>query len=154
MANFLVEIPDEKLDFVIDLFKNIEFIDYQSVNTEHLNSLANEASRKNKEYDRIAQLAELRNTINTLQSARDQEAVTETGSLFRFPHGSEITAIKLSGLNHLLATIENYYRINVTSLEFVENTDSNSYQMDKYTVNVSLPDGSQLAAGYCNSILN
>ncbi len=161
MANFKIEIPDEKLDFMIELFRHLNFIKFRILSPDSepaKPSLSNTEQRAQTAYpkplSKMDKLKDLRDTINRLQNGRTNTPTNASTTLFRFPHGTEVSAINISTYNHLISTIENYYRTSVTKLEFIANNESGGYAMDKFTVMVLLRDNTELKAGYCNKDLS
>jgi len=162
MANYKIEIPDEKLDFVLELFNHFTFITYQASESEpiaaqmkakFIEAETNPKPTNQKAANKVDELKALRNTINRLQNGRSDTLTGTSTTLFRFPHGTEVSAINISTYNHLISTIENYYRTNVTSLEFIANINNKGYEMDQFMVMITLRDKTELKAGYCNKNL-
>ena len=163
MANFKIDIPDEKLDFVLELFNHFDFIHYQALDCEHSKhkELVSALLEENKnlketvhENRSLNELKELRDTINCLQTGRNGEQTSTSTILFRFPHGTEVAAVNISTHKQLIGTIENYYKTTVTNLSFIINEDDVTYDMDKYIVMITLPDKTQIKAGYCNMCIS
>ncbi|WP_430811361.1 MULTISPECIES: hypothetical protein [unclassified Carboxylicivirga] len=159
MAKLIVQIPDEKADFIIELFKQLNFVQYEIDEPTKVEKnppkKADEPAEAKEDSlnDRFSQLSELRNTINNLQQGRRQSAEPAPTALFRFPHGTELSAVKITSQHHLLTTIESYFRTNIQKLRFEALTTPDKYPMDKYIVYITLSDNSELKAGYCSAKL-
>ncbi|WP_430816941.1 hypothetical protein [Carboxylicivirga sp. RSCT41] len=160
MARFKIEIPDSKLEFILDLFNSFSFLKYEAIDPEpNWPETGNSKTEEHKqteqeaESDRLAHLSDLRNTIDSIQHTRENLAAESQSILFRFPHGTEMGAIKVNNLHDLITTIEHYYRVNAKDLSFKANNSSEGYEMDKYQVFISLEDNSEISAGYCNKKL-
>ena len=158
MANFKIEIPDEKLNFILELFNQFSFIKYQAESSKPGASQVKkkfvEAETKlteEKYAGKMNEIETLRNAIEKIQSRRSGIEADPSLTLFRFPHVTEDRAINISTYDRLISTIENYYRIDVTKLKFIANRDG--YEMDRFIVMISLPDNTELKAGYCNKNL-
>ncbi|MBK3518602.1 hypothetical protein [Carboxylicivirga marina] len=158
MAIFKIEIPDDKKDFIIELFKQLSFLKYHTLNPENKklekkreNEILLQQKQQQAKLNKLNQLNGLRNTINSIQSARSD---SHDSILFRFQHGTEVSALKINTYNHLLTSLERYFRTSVKKFRFEENTNNDTYPMDKYLVYVTLEDDTELKAGFCNNRLN
>jgi len=159
MANFKIEVPEEKLAFVIELFNQFSFIKYQEaepteIQTHETGPSDNASHIKASTSTKGDELKALRDTINRLQNNRSEAIETDNTALFRFPHGTEEGAVSISTYNHLISTIENYYRTTVTQLKFIPNPEDKHYNMDTFLVMILLSDKTELKAGYCSKNLS
>jgi hypothetical protein len=160
MARFEIEVPDSKLDFVLELFNSFSFFRYQAMDPEPKEpeignpkkNTAQQINHKNRT-DRLSQLAELREAINNIQNSRESNNQSTQSLLFRFPDGTEIGAIKLKNYNHLTSFVEDYYRTNIKDMNFIPTIGHEGFEMDKYEVYITLNDNTQFKAGYCNQKL-
>jgi len=164
MKNFKIEVPDEKVSFILELFKHIEFAKCKSVQSNSdqkpqvslEDDVVKQASKKlpeGKNDGGLAHLKDLRDTINSLQKSRDTRANYNNNALFRFPHGSDKSAIEVISSDHLTSRLESYYRTNVIKMHFKENQDEPDFNMDAYKVYITLSDNSEMMCGYCDKIL-
>ena len=159
MARFKIEIPDSKLDLILELFNSFSFLKYEAIDPEPNGSEddsikdALQHPDQQRTSDKLAYLAELRSTINNIQTSRETLNAESKSILFRYPHGTEVGAIKVNNLNHLILTIEQYYRVQIEDIMFKAAASDDGYEMDKYQVYIALSDNSEIIAGYCNKKL-
>ncbi|TRX64000.1 hypothetical protein [Carboxylicivirga sp. M1479] len=163
MAIFKIDVPDKKLEFILELFNNIKFLKYQAIEAE---PTADISERKKATQELISTLSPSSNGIQQGKSVNDMDSLMAAikkvqdkrtakceNVLFRFPHSTESNAVPISSINHLRTTIESYFRTSITGLSFHRNRDE-AYEMDRFKVIIKLSDESEVKAGYCNAEIN
>lgn len=170
MKTYKVEIPEDRIDFMLSLFQNFKFISYKESTDEPPTYIAKgymqnkgllpketkpsvEEQLKNK----IKGLSGLRDTINRIQESRTLSESTNEIT-FRLPGSkNDGKLLKFTSLNDLKLYLENYLRIHVEKIEFTPNKASKQNPNDSYMIKALVKDANSkltvIPAGFSNQIL-
>lgn len=148
MKTFNVDIPEEQLEFVLELFDSLSFLSYSEAESAPRKYIAKDYMIKkglipdsnpplidDEKKQKIDQLSELRKNIDILQSKRQTDAPKMIS--FRLPtsikNGKAIEVQQFSDTNQLKDFLEKYLRIGIHKIEFKANKKK-AIGMDNYQV--------------------
>ncbi|MCU4176854.1 hypothetical protein [Carboxylicivirga sp. N1Y90] len=148
MKTFNVDIPEEQLEFVLELFDSLNFLSYTEAKPEPRNYIAkdymvkkglipdeNPPASDDAKKQKIDQLSELRKNIDLLQSKRQKEAPKVLN--FRLPtsikNGKASEIQQFSDCEKLKNYLESYLRIGIHKIDFKTNKKK-ALEMDNYQV--------------------
>ncbi len=171
MKTYKVEIPEDQIDFMLSLFKQLKFVSYQEAIQEKRDYVAKDymkekglipkTSSTSSEEERLKKmegLSSLRDTINRLQKNR-LSSTPGTEFLFRLPtSGLKDKPVGFSNYKDLKNYLEKYFRIGIDKIEFTPNKETKQNEIDDYIVQAFVKDANSkitiISAGYCNQIIN
>ena len=176
MKYFKVQIPEDKIDFIMELFNSFDFLSYEEAPPEKRTYLAEDYMKKigllppdkseppvvpkpkdkNTEKDR----KNLMDAINSLNAMRESSVAKK--AIFRFPKAdpqdSLRTAKEFSTYEELKLYLEEYYRVKVDRLSFEPVGNNKQVSMDEYMIYIFITDQksseeTSILAGFSNNEL-
>ncbi len=176
MKYFKVQIPEDKIDFITELFNSFDFLSYEEAAPEKRTYLAEDYMKKigllppdkseppvvpaPKDKKAEDDRKNLMDAIKNLNAMR--ESTMTPKALFRFPKAdpqdSLRTAREFSTYEELKSYLEDYYRVKVDRLSFNPAGSNKQVSMDEYMVHILIKDEksteeTSILAGYSNNEL-
>lgn len=148
MKTFKVDIPDEQIAFITELFDLLGFLSYWEDKPDERSYLAkdyminkglisanNMADVKNLEEKKLGQMNDLKQAIENLQNKRQSETIKYLN--FRLPtsikNGIATDIKQFSNEEELQKHLESYFRISIDKINYKPNK-TKAVEMDNYEV--------------------